>query len=409
MRPNVYPFARRFPCMLRASLVVCLLALLLAPTSAQEVPANPWADQDRPFRVGVGINTPPAAYLVGDDYGGWGPDMMAIGSLKLGITVEYVPFESNEEGVAMLRNGSVDAVGIMGQRPDLVEFANLGTPWSWTPIVLLTNDAHDWTSLDDATGTISTIPGSPMEAIVSERFARMTYIETANPTEGAQALADGSIDAYIGPLALIGHQIQVHQLEGLRPVGDALSIVETGFWAADPLAIETRDAIRGAITDDEARVMHVKWTGFDLGNPERPTEAPAWLLPAGLATLGVLVALGIVIAFQRLRVREARAEIEAREANAAAAKARTELETSQRMEAFTRGMLNRTAHEFATPLMPALTAAASLKANLSDPEALRKLELVKRNLDRLLAVHREMVEATKQDIARTVYGDDESE
>lgn len=390
-----------------ATVLWLALAVCLAPGGFAQPPDNPWADQDRPFRVGVATSTPPASHEIGDGvYGGWGPDMMAIGTLKLGIQVEYVPFDSNPEGVAMLRNGSVDAVGIMGERPDLVEFATLGTPWSWTPIVLLTHDGHDWTSLDQAQGTISTIAGSPMEVTVQERFAHMTYVPTTTPAEGAQALANGDIDAYVGPLALIGHQIQVHQLEGLRPVGEALSIVETGFWAADPLAVETIAAIRGAITDEEARIIHVKWTGFDLGNPERPTEVPAWLLPAGLATLGVLVALGIVIAFQRLRMRQARAELEAREAQAAAAQARTELETSQRIEAFTRGMLNRTAHEFATPLMPALTAAASLKKNLSDPEALRKLELVKRNLDRLLSVHREMVEATKEDAERAVRGDE---
>lgn len=389
--------------------VAMLLVVAAIPSAVGDVHDHAWASENRPFRVGVSTNTAPASHAVGNEtYGGWGPDMLAIGTLKLGITVEYVPFDDYATGVAMLRDGDVDAVGVMAQRPDLLEFATMNTPWAWAPVVLLTHDGHDWTSLDDAEGTISTIPGSPIEAQVHERFPHMTYVTTSNPAEGVQALARGDIDAYVGPLAVIGHQIQIHQLDGLRPVGESLSVVQSGFWAKDPVAVATLDAIRAAVSPDEARVLHVKWTGYDLGNPDREAALPAWLLPVIGASAAAILALAVLAAFQRLRVRSVRAELDARRAQDAAAEAESRLRESRRLQAFTRDIMNRAAHEFATPLTPALAAAATLRASDLGESDRKKLELLERNLHRLRDVHRSLVVAARADAERLADGGSEA-
>ncbi|MGB1698090.1 MAG: ATP-binding protein [Thermoplasmatota archaeon] len=290
---------------------VALLAILLIPVVLAAVNEPAAWDEGRPLRVGIGSSLEPSTFTLADGTpGGWGVDMMTIGALKANIPVEFVPFDEIVDGVAMLENGTVDVVGIMGSREDLGAFATMNRPWGWTPIVLMTNGAHDWATVDDARGRISTIQGSPIESVIANRFPHMEYVPYSTPAGGVQALANGTIDAYVGPLAIIGHQIQVRQLEQLRPVGDALSLVEVGFWAKTVEATIAVDAIRAAITPDEAQLIYVKWTGFDLSEPsELDAGLPGWVGYTAVA-LGGLMLLGFVFAFAlRRQVREATREI----------------------------------------------------------------------------------------------------
>lgn len=292
--------------------LLCIL-LLVPGVAASNHDADAWLETHGSLRVGVSTNTAPASFELPDgSYGGWGVDMMTLASLKTGIPVTYVPFDTLQGGVEMLQNGSIDAVGVMSNRPDLTSFATMPEPWSWTPVSLITSERHDWVEPDDAVGRISTIAGSPLEGILAQRFGHMDYVVTDNPAVGMEALADGEIDAYVAPLAIAGYQIQRLQLQGLRPVGEHLSLVETGFWAADPGAQAVLAQLRDAVSDDEAQVIYVKWTGFDLSAPQEPTTAlPAWLGWAGLALLGALGVAVLFIALLRARVRAATQEIAA--------------------------------------------------------------------------------------------------
>ena len=380
---------------------ILVVGLLLAPLAA---PATEGADawpEDRPFRVAVGENTPPATHALGNgSYGGWGVDMLRIGSIKLGLELELVPYNGLAAGVDLLRNGTVDAVGILGPRPDVTAFATMNEPWGWAPVVLITHERQGWTSLDEAKGTISTLPGSPLEAIVQERFGHMDYVVTANAGEAARAVANGTLDAYLGPLAIIGYQIQVHQLNRLVPVGDAVSIVESGFWAVTPEATAALDALRGAVTEDEARVIYVKWTGFDLSEPrEGASGLPEWLGAAAIAVAVVLALLGIGIWLQRNQVRRAQAELVAQHERARADQAKAALDASEEMGRFRTELINRTAHQFATPMTTLVSAMASMKLRHQEEVEAGNFEAMDRNMDRLQATVRSI-----SDVARLGVG-----
>ena len=375
-----------------------LLVLLLVPLSAAQGGSDAWPSEE-PLRVGVSTNTAPAAFQLPDGtFGGWGVDMMALASIKTGIEVEFVPYPSLDAGVAMLENGTLDAVGVMSTRPDLTAFASMPTPWSWTPVSLITNRAHDWLEPSEATGRISTIHGSPLQGIVEGRFAHMEYVVTDNPGAGMEALAAGELDAYVAPLAIAGYNIQRLQLDGLRPVGDHLSIVETGFWAADPAAIVAVEALRQAISPDEAKLLYVKWTGFDLSEPREPeSRVPTWLLYAGLIFAGALVLAVAFIVLLRIQVRAATHEIEAKNQELQI-KALAELENAHKMERFATDLINRTAHELSTPLTPLVLGVQTLRTQLGG-EHDDVLERFDRNVQRMQTTIQTAVDASRAQAA----------
>lgn len=295
---------------MRISAVLLILCIFPTFASAAADSTDHWTAEN-PLRVGLATDLQPASFtLTNGQFGGWGADMMTLGALKADVSIEFVPYNAVEDGVAMLQNGTVHALGPLGERPDLTAFATMNRAWSWTPVVLVTNGDHDWATVDDARGRISTISGSPLEGLLETQFGHMESLTYDTPSDGVQALANGTIDAYVGPLAIIGHQIQFHQLTGLRPVGDALSLVEVGFWAQDPLALDAVDQIRAAITGDEAKLLYVKWTGFDLSEPTTiDTGLPRWV---GFTAIGLAAAaiLGIMFNFLlRKQVRTATKEI----------------------------------------------------------------------------------------------------
>lgn len=265
---------------------------------------------------------------------------------------------------------------------------------------MMTNAEHDWSDVDDAVGRISTLPGSPLEATIQDRFGHMEYVPTQTPAQGVQALAVGELDAYLGPLAIVGYQVQQNQLQGLRPVGEALSTIEVGFWAVQPDAIAAVDMLRGAITDDEARVLYVKWTGFDLSAPRADVGVPAWLPLAGAISAGAVGLLAIGLLFQRNQMRRVKAELAVQEERSRFTQVQAELDATKEMDQFRNDLVNRTVHEIATPMTAVVAAIAGLRQRM-DSELESTFELVDRNMQRIGATLRALAAAAEMEQGQT--------
>lgn len=251
---------------------------------------------------------PPMAIAdeTGQVTGGYQVEAWDLAALKLGIEVEHVHVGELDEVVAALRAGEIDVAGGHGPRDDLTAFATPSVPFAWVPTVFVGPPALAGSAFDALSAT--TVPGSPLVAELAETHPELTYVPTETPVSGVAAVADGEVDLYFGPLALVGSILQQQETE-LVPIGDAVSLVELGSWTADPGAGAVVEAARAALTDDELRLLHVRWTGFDLTDPAAGEGAPAWLVPILLGALAAVLVFGGAALALRGQVRRATSEL----------------------------------------------------------------------------------------------------
>lgn len=271
--------------------------------------ARAWLDaNDGAVRVGWS-HFPPLS-VVGEDgtvTGGYAVEAWDLAGLKLGFEVEHVNAGELDDVVVALDAGDVDVAGGLGPRDDVLQVASPSRPWAWVPSVFLgPPSAAAASGFDGMTAT--TVPGSPLVEQLRTTHPEITYIETVGLAGGVAAVAAGDIDLYFGPLAHVGAQIQEQGVD-LIPIGDAVSVVEVSSWAAATGPGAVMDAARATVTADELRLLHVRWTGFDLSDPGEGGAAPAWLVPTLLALAAAVLLLALTAALMRERVRQATAEL----------------------------------------------------------------------------------------------------
>ena len=300
--------------------VAVVLVTVMSPASWAQEPQtqlspdlDAWLEEHGPVRVAVIEDAAPSHVISPEgEIRGWSIELIRLGALKTGVNLDLTEPMPLSKAVAALREGRLDVVMGVAGRPELASFAERVT-FIEAPLTFVTTARHDeFRSVEDLRGTTSTITGSPMVGLLEERFPHLTYVETGFIADGVDALLDGEIDSYLGPLPGIGYQLTQRQGTDVRPVGDPLSLLLAGAWThrQTPELHAIAQSMREAITDGEISAIMVKWTGFDLG-PASPGGVPAWLWWALAATLLLaLAAVGLVLLLRR-RVAAATAELRA--------------------------------------------------------------------------------------------------
>ncbi len=376
------------------SIVVLLLVALGIAVPAASAPSPPsaqdaqnalleqltaeqraWLDDEGPLRVGYARPSAPVVVVdeAGEVVGGWMAELVLLAALKLGIDVESVIYDTVPDLVAALEAGEVDVAAGLGTRPDLRAFADVTTPWSWTPVVLMI--AEDVTGVEDlrdmAGRSVTTIPGSPIEEHLIRDFPEVDYVVSDGIREGIDRVASGDVDGFVGPLAIVGYQLRDTDVR-LFPVGEPIDIVEVGVWGRpDNPAVGIMQAGRDLITDTELSVIHVRWTGFDLGRPDGDGMSP-WVVRGVLFALAGVVLLVAFIVLLRRQVaratsdlRDLSAELEHRVAQRTTELAMANAELGRSNRRLT-DFANTVAHDLRGPVT-AITGMAEMLADGSMP------------------------------------------
>ena len=155
---------------------------------------------------------------------------------------------------------------------------------------------------------VTTIPGSPIEEHLVDDFPDIDYVVSDSIPDGLGRVASGDVEGFVGPLAIVGYQLRDTDVR-LFPVGEPIDIVEVGVWGLpDSPALGIMQAGRDLITDTELSVIHVRWTGFDLGEPGGDGLSP-WVLRAVLIALAGIVLLVVFIVVLRRQVERATSDL----------------------------------------------------------------------------------------------------
>lgn len=270
-----------------------------------------WLDGHGPLRVGWSdFIGPTSLHEDGVVTGGYGVDLWDLAALKLGIDVEHVVVGNPAEVVEALRAGEVDVAGAFARRPDLLEFAEGTEPFAWVETGFVAGTGRfDAVRQDLAGATVTTISGSPHTVTLEEQFPELRYVETGGLLPGLQQVADGEIDLYLGPFGLLGFALRGTDVE-LRPIGPTVAVEPVGpYTLPGTQQAEVARLARASLTDAELALTNVRWTGFDLANPDQPAALPAWLVPVALGLVGALVAALLFVLLLRSRVRAATTEL----------------------------------------------------------------------------------------------------
>jgi two-component system sensor histidine kinase TctE len=143
--------------------------------------------------------------------------------------------------------------------------------------------------------------------------------------------------------------------------------------------MEVAELVRQQVDETELRLLHVRWTGFDLTRPD-DGSVPEWLLPVGAGLLAALLLAGGATLVLRRRVRVATEELTALNMNLEGLVAeRTEqLEEHSHRLRRSNAALQRFAEMAAHDLKGPVTAMAGMA------DILRTVELPEAQHDRVL-------------------------
>lgn len=286
-----------------------------AATGDVDDPLDPelraWLDDHGPLRIGWPAFPPISAVDDDGNVVGYGVDVWTLGALRLAVPVEHVVVGPMPEVVAAFRAGEVDVVGGSAVRPDLVEGTTRSPGYAWPPTGFVTRRDRVAELTDTLDGAlVTTVPGSPLEARIAEAAPEARYVAFPSTPEGLAAVASGEVDAFYGPYAFIGAAILESDLD-LVPLGEPAraevpiaGVAPEGSPQARLLA-----AMRAEVADGELALIHVRWTGFDLGDPAADGGVPGWVPVAGGAALVAIALLAGFALLLRAQVRRATARL----------------------------------------------------------------------------------------------------
>ncbi len=266
----------------------------------------------RPIRVGWPQATVVAPLIVVFDgeqlTGGYGYELWTLAGIQAKVQLEHVAFESHEEVVAALKAGTIDAVGMLGPRPDLVAFAEPMQPLVWERITLVGRTGES-PAADLGGRRVTTLRDSPLESLLAREFPRAIYVPTSSPSEAFAAVVAGDVDEHLTSLSLAGNTARDMGLR-ISPLDRDLGAIPLGPWttAGSPYAALIEAAL-STLTSSQIAEATLHWTGFDLSEPRPSASVARRYGPVAAGLVATLLAVSAFALLLRRRVRMATAEL----------------------------------------------------------------------------------------------------
>ncbi len=347
-------------------------------------PAQRALADERPIRVGWPEREAAAAHMIifeGDrPVAGWGYDLWTLMAIQSGVEVTHVVFDSLDETIGALRDGTVDVLGAMGPRPGLRAFATPAEPLVWDRLVLVGRplDLEEETEL--AVRRVTTGAGSVGEAILARQFPEATLVPARSPAEALDLLDRRDVDLWLTLLSLAGLEIRDRDLRVLPVEVDEATIEASPWTTVGSPYTDLVDAARSTLTDAQIAESTLRATGFDLSAPRSGQRTWPRLFVIGFAgALAALIAATALVWILRRRVRNATTAL--REANLNLEE-RVALRTAE--VELTNASLTRFARSVAHDLRNPITVISGMThllrhENLDEETQVRILEAVERS------------------------------
>ncbi len=180
-----------------------------------------WLQASPTIRIATNAAWPPMDFL--DDSGepkGIGADFIGVLNKRLGNKLVVVP-GSWEEIYNQVKEGSIDALMDITPRPDRQQYFNFTEPYITVPHIIFAQKGSPYNShIEDLEGkTVGVEREFYIIDFLKASYPGITVKEFKTTANAIDALAKGSVDAYIGNRAVAMHIIENELISNIEPQG----------------------------------------------------------------------------------------------------------------------------------------------------------------------------------------------
>ena len=264
-----------------------LAVLLISPIAlTASLPLSPeeqaFVREHPVIRIGAPPSFEPYSFFDSQRrYQGLSADVMQLLSEKTGLRFELIPNLSWPDILTAAQERKLDVITTAVLRPDRTAYLNFTRIYIPTPLVIATRAERPRirSSEDFEHGPVALVKGYSSTDIALDRYPRINAKLYETTLETLQALAEGEVEATVGPIGVVHHLIAQHGLTNLK--------INAGFEMRDngqriavrsdwPVLSTLLDRALADIHPQDYQVMLQKWVPINYEQLEH--------IPPGITT-----------------------------------------------------------------------------------------------------------------------------
>ncbi len=252
-----------------------------------------WLKQHPTIRLGDDFAWPPLIYKDDNDkFVGIASSYAESFSRKLGI--DFLPqFGLNWEQVLEgIKSRKLDVLPAVVRTPEREAFMAFTKPYISFPIIVATRkDSPYIDGLSDLAGKrVGVVKGYTVQKQVTDGFPSLNVIPHETLAKGLVALAEGELDAFVGNLGVINHEMDRIGHDTLKIAAPTPYVFDLSFGVRKdwPELVDIIDKAITAMADREKAVIKNTWMGITVQFGTQLGTILKWVIPVLFVILGII-------------------------------------------------------------------------------------------------------------------------
>ncbi|MGS7253960.1 ATP-binding protein [Pseudomonas anuradhapurensis] len=243
--------------------------LLLTDRKLQLTEAEEQWLRDHPvMRVAIDDTAAPVSYFDGaGHFRGITADLLELIRLRTGLRFEVQRASGIADMIARLKDGRADVIAALATGGDAEDNLQISRPYLESAYVLVSRkDNEAPASLEQLHGRrIAITRYSAMDAMLSQHYPQIGWIETESTFYSMALLNSGAVDAVITTLVDANHALASNPELVIRTtVGSEPANFAMATSASSQVLVSILDKALLSISPEELGVINNRWRGFDL-------------------------------------------------------------------------------------------------------------------------------------------------
>ena len=189
---------------------------------------------------------------------------------RLGVRFKWAGNKNWAEGLDMIHSKKAHMVSGANNTVERREFLSFTNSYFKVSHVVFAREGGDiFGNLDALSGrTISQIKGFSVSKLIAEEYPEIEIVEVDTVIDALKLVSDGSVDAYVGSIAIAGHYLSQEGIFNLKVVGGApYSGANAMATRIDiPLFASALNKAMDSITPQERADISRQWLALSFNN-----------------------------------------------------------------------------------------------------------------------------------------------
>ena len=228
-----------------------------------------WLARHPVIRVAVNETSAPFTFFDSDgDFRGISADLLELIRLHTGLRLDIQRHRNDSEMIAAVLNGEADMIAALLPSSERQQQLKFSRPYVDSSFVLLIRKPSDTPATLDQFGTrsLAIAKGNPVIAWLRNQYPNIKIIETIDPLQAIEMLAQGQVDGSVHSLVMANYFISSHSLRDTLQISSTVGTQQAMFSLATAKnATELNAILDKALTSidpDELGVINNRWRGY---------------------------------------------------------------------------------------------------------------------------------------------------